>query len=399
MLKLHTLDEITELTGKTVLLRADLDVPISQGQVTDNFRLTKAVNTIKCLVEHRAKVVVIGHLGRPEGKYVDELSLLPVRFELGKLLGMHIKFAHIPSSRNSIRYMENGEVLMLENVRFNPEEESDDKKARNKFVAELAELGDYYVNDAFSAYRPHASNYELAKKFKPAYAGLQIQAEVENLAKLAGEVEHPYVAVIGGAKIDTKIDVLLKLVKQADYILIGGAMAYTFLKSQGVNVGGSKCEDDKLDVAKQVLKAAEKSGCKIMLPEDHIVADKFDKDAKPEIVDNQEIPESSLALDIGPKTTAKYVEIIKSAKTILWNGPMGVSEWPNFAKGTKAIGEAITLGTPREVFKVAGGGDTTAAIATLKINLKYFTHVSTGGGAMLAFLAGEKMPTLQVLEK
>ncbi len=397
--QLNTLDSLGDLAGKTVLVRADLDVPIKDGQVHEDFRLQKAINTIKELVKAKSKVVLIGHLGRPEGKYADEFSLLPVRFEIGKLLGMHIKFAHIPNSRNSIRYMENGEVLMLENVRFHPEEESDDTKIRTGFLQELAECTDIFVNDAFSAYRPHASTYELAKMYKSPVAGRQLQLEIENLSRLRDHPDAPYVAVVGGAKLDTKIDILTNLAQQADYLLLGGAMAYTFMHSQGINVGKSKLEKDKLAVAAKVLEIAKKHKCEVLLPIDHVAGETADPEAKPIEVDTQTIPQDLVGLDIGERTLGMYLDVIKSAKTIMWNGPMGVFEWSEFARGTEAVGEYIALSAPRETFKVAGGGDTITAMRQLKINTRNFTHISTGGGAMLAFLAGEKMPTIELLYK
>lgn len=394
-----TLADLGDIAGKTVLLRADLDVPVEGEEVTENFRLVKALPTIKELVKRKAKIVIIGHRGRPEGKYADEFSLLPVRFELGKLLGMHIKFAHIPNSRNSIRYMENGEVLMLENVRFHPEEESESKKERTEFVNQIAELVDIYINDAFSSYRAHASTYDMAFAVKTKVAGMQLEAEINNLSRLKDNPDKPYVAVIGGAKLDTKIDILTKLAKQADYILLGGAMAYTFMAASGIATGDSKIEKDKLDEAKKVIETAKKNKCEILLPIDHVCAAEFDEKAKPVYVENQVIPKGMIGLDIGDKTLAQYLEIIKSAKSILWNGPMGVFEWLQFSRGTEAVGEYIALSAPQDTFKVAGGGDTISAMNKLKINMRNFKHVSTGGGAMLAFLAGEKMPTIEALSK
>lgn len=399
MLNLRTLADLGDITGKVVIVRADLDVPIANGEVTSDYRIRKIAPTIKYLMQKQAKVVVLGHLGRPEGKYVDELSLMPVRFELGKQLGSHVKFAHIPNSRNSIIFMENGEVLMLENVRFHPEEETTDAKARAAFVDGLAQLGQAYVNDAFSTYRLHASNYDLAKKFENRAAGMQVISEVEHLTQLRDNVEKPYVAVIGGAKLDTKIDVLKSLVQKADYILLGGAMAYTFLAAQGTEVGDSAVEKDKIKVAEEIIKLAKKHKCELMLPVDHICGAEFSESTKPIEVETQHIPKGMMGLDIGERTLAGYLEIIKSAKTVMWNGPMGVFEWDNFSRGTEAVGEYIGLSAPVDTYKVAGGGDTIAAMDKLKINMKNFDHVSVGGGAMLAFLAGEKFPILEILKK
>jgi phosphoglycerate kinase len=398
MQKLRQLADLPDLKGKTVLVRSDLDVPMTNGQIDSDFRIRKAVATIKYLIEHKAKVVIVAHLGRPDGAQSDDLSLLPVRFELGKLLGTHIKFAHIPNSRNSIRYMEDGEVLLLENVRFNPEEDSKDKKMRKAFVETLSELADYYVNDAFASYHPSASTYDLALAFDKPTAGLQMVAEVQKLGKLTDEPEKPYVAVIGGAKLDSKVPILEALTKQADYILIGGAMAYTFLAAQDVKIGDSKVEKELIPTAKKILEAAKKHKCQILLPVDHIAGSEFDASTTPVEVDTQVIPKGLIGLDIGQRTLASYLEIIKSARTLMWNGPMGVFEWDKFARGTEAVGEYIALSAPTDSYKVAGGGDTVSAIEKLQINMKEFDHISTGGGAMLALLAGEKMPTISVLE-
>lgn len=398
MHKLLTLAELSNLAGKTVILRADLDVPVVNEQVVENFRLIKALPTIKQLVQQKAKIVILGHRGRPEGKYTDELSLLPVRFELGKLLNAHIKFAHIPNCRNSIRYMEEGEILLLENVRFHPEEETDDAGARNEFLKDIVDLGEVFINDAFSSYRPHASTYDIAKLIKTKAAGLQLSQEIDKLSKIQQDPARPYVAVIGGAKLDTKIDILLKLAAQADYLLIGGAMAYTLLLAQGVSVGNSLVETDKLDIAKKIVETAKKNGCKLMLPIDHIAANDFADSAKPQTVSTQSIPSGLIGMDIGERTLAQYLEVIKSAKSILWNGPMGVFEWDDFSRGTEAIGEYISLTAGNDVYKVAGGGDTISAMTKLKVNMRHFSHISTGGGAMLALLAGEEMPTIEVLK-
>ncbi len=399
MQNLRQLADLPDLKGKTVLVRSDLDVPLVNGQIESDFRIRKAVATIKYLVEHKAKVVIVAHLGRPEAKTQDDLSLLPVRFELGKLLSTHIKFAHIPNSRNSIRYMEEGEVLLLENVRFNPEEESTNKKARTKFVEELSELADYFVNDAFASYRPSASTFDLALQFDKPVAGLQMTAEVQKLSKLKENPEQPYVAVIGGAKLDSKVPILEALAKQADYILIGGAMAYTFLAAQDVKVGDSKVEKEFLPEAKKILASAKKNKCQILLPVDHICGKEFAENTAKVEVDTQVIPSGLIGLDIGQRTLASYLEIIKSARTLMWNGPMGVFEWAKFARGTEAVGEYIALSAADDAYKVAGGGDTVSAIEKLQINMKEFDHISTGGGAMLAFLAGEKVPTIAALEQ
>lgn len=398
MLNLRTLDVLPEdLSGKVVVVRADLNVGITNGEVDNNFRIKKTIPTIKELIAKHARVVVLSHLGRPEGKYADEYTLMPVRFELGKLLDMHIKFAHLSACKNSITFMENGEVLLLENVRFYPGETSEDPAEREKFVAELAELADYYINDAFGAYRPHATTYELAKAFDNAIAGKLMVEEIEKLSILKENPEKPYVAVIGGVKIDTKVEILRALIHKADKVLIGGAMAYTFLAAKGIEVGSSKVETEMVDTAKKILEAAAEANCEILLPIDHVGATEFSESAEAVVIDTQAIPAGLIGMDIGEKTMAAYLEIIQNARTILWNGPMGVFEWEQFARGTEAIGEYIGLTASRDAYKVVGGGDTITAMEKLRINFKNFNHVSTGGGAMLDFLAGEEFLVLQPL--
>lgn len=400
MLNLRTLDELpADLSGKTVIIRADFNVGVKDGQVDSNFRIKKSLPTIKELIAKNARVVLMSHLGRPEGEYEDEYSLMPVRFELGKLLDMHIKFAHIPSCKNSITFMENGEVLLLENVRFHAGETSEDAAERDAFIAELAELADYYVNDAFASYRPHATTYDLAMKFAEPLAGRLMVDEISKLEKLNESANHPYVAVIGGVKLDTKVAILDSLIHKADKILLGGAMAYTFLVSQDIGVGNSKVEAEMVDTARQILSKAKDAGCEIVLPVDHIAGQEFDAGTAPVAVGNQQIPAGLIGLDIGEKTLALYLEIIKNARTIMWNGPMGVFEWEKFGRGTEAIGEYIGLGASDEAYKVAGGGDTISAMEKLKVNFKNFDHVSTGGGAMLDFLSGEEFKVLEPLIK
>jgi len=398
MLNLRTLDSLPQdLSGKVVVVRTDLNVGVQNGEIDSNFRIKKAIPTIKELTAKHARVVVISHLGRPEGKYEDEYTLMPIRFELGKLLDMHIKFAHLQACKNSITFMENGEVLLLENVRFYPGETSKDEAERVAFVAELGELADYYVNDAFGSYRAHASTYELAKAVANPMAGRLMVDEVNKLGILRENPEKPYVAVIGGVKMDTKVPILHSLVKIADRILIGGAMAYTFLAAQGIGVGASKVETDRFEDVNAILAEAKAAGCEILLPVDHLVGTEFKSDTEVIKIETQQIPEGLIGLDIGERTMASYLEAIKSAKTLMWNGPMGVFEWENFARGTEAIGEYIGLTAAKEAFKVAGGGDTISAMEHLRINFKNFNHVSTGGGAMLDFLAGENFKVLKPL--
>jgi phosphoglycerate kinase len=398
MMKLRSVSELDDISGKTVLLVTNLDVPVKDELVLNNFRIQAAIPTLKLLQDKGARIIILSKLGRPDGKYQDDMSLMPVRFELGRLMDEHIKFAHIPTSRNSIVFMENREVLLLENSRFHPGEESTKPAERKEFIKELAGLADYYVNDDFATYRPSATNHELAMMVKNPMAGLLMQQEVEQLSKLHNP-DSTYVAVIGGAKLDTKIPILQSLIGKADTILIGGAMAYTFLKAQGIETGKSKIQPDLLKQAAKILADAKKAGTEIVLPVDHVAAKEFGEDAAPITVDTQQIPKDLIAMDIGERTMDDYQHRIETAKTIMWNGPMGVFEFEQFSRGTEAIGEYIGLAAPKSTFKVAGGGDTITAMEKLKINFKNYNHISTGGGAMLAFLAGEEFPTLQPLMK
>lgn len=395
--ELKTLSD-AKLKSKTVIVRANLDVPLENGEVTNNFKLQENVPTIKLLLENNCKIIVIGHIGRPNGDYVDELSLMPVRFELGHLLGKQIKFANLNACENSIKFMEPQEILMIENLRFFPGEESTKSKERQEFIEPLAKMADLYINDCFGLYREHASVTEITEML-PSYAGLSMEKEIEELNKIKNDPQKPLVAVLGGAKVDTKMPILENMLEEIDTIIIGGAMAYTFLKATGKEVGKSKVEEDSIKIVKKILKNAKKNKVEILLPEDHICAKEFKENSEPVHVDSQDIPKDLIGLDIGPKTIEKYKEVLKSAKTVLWNGPMGVFEWENFANGTQEIGDHIALNVPRETFKVAGGGDTVSAINKLKINPKKFSHISVGGGMMLKYISNEKFEVIERLKK
>lgn len=397
----YELKSITEadIKGKVVVVRANLDVPLDEyGEIVDDTRIKASLPTYEYLLKNNCKIVIIGHLGRPQGKYVDELSLFPVRFALGKLLGKQIKFTQLESCQNSIKYMNEGEITMIENLRFDPREESTVEKERKSYLKILTELCDIYVNDCFGVYKKHASVYDLPQMM-PSYAGFSLLKEIENLNILKNNPKSPFVAIFGGAKIDDKIPVIEKFLDKIDTILIGGAMAYTFLKSQNIEIGKSKIQQNLLPKAKEILEKAKKSKTEIILPIDHIAGENFDSSTNPVEVATQSIPENLIGLDIGPKTTVMYREIIEAAQTVLWNGPMGVFEWENFNRGTESIGEFIALGTPKGAFKVAGGGDTLAAIKTLKIKPNRFNHVSVGGGMMLQYLSNENLEVLNILSK
>lgn len=385
------------LTGKTVIVRGNLDLPIVNGEVVENSRLRASIPTFEYLIKHGAKIVVIGHMGRPNGKYIDELSLMPVRFELGRLLRTNVKFANIEACANSIKFTENGEITMLENLRFDKREESQDPKERKEFIRTLSKLGDFYINDCFGTYRKHASLYELAKAL-PAFAGFSMIEEVTKLQELKDSTQKPYTVILGGKKIDTKLGFFYSLIDKADNILIGGALTYTFLAASNVDVGDFDLSKSEVKQAKKILKLASKSKTEIILPIDHLVGKSFSKDQTAIEVKTQSIPKGYIGLDIGPKTLTLFREIIEASQSILWNGPMGVYEWEQFSKGTEAIGEYIALSTPKNAKTYAGGGDTLAAMQVLKIKPKRFTHVSVGGGMMLAFLSGESFDILTPLK-
>jgi len=396
--KIRRLQDI-DVKNKTVILRTNFDVPISpDGEVLDETRIKASIPTIEHLQKNNCKIVIISHLGRPNGKAKDSLSLMPVRFTLGRLLNTSIKFAHLNACENSIKFMEENEILLIENLRFNKGEESENEEERKEAMKTLADLGDVYVNDAFGVHRDHASIVDLPNMMT-SVAGLSIQKEIEELSKFNDDLRNPFVLILGGAKVNTKVPLVKFLVKKVDTILIGGAMAYTFLKAQGVDIGKSKYEEDMIKTAKEILDLAKKNNTEVLLPVDHIGAKEFDEEAKPIKIDTQQLPEDIYGLDIGPKTLVAYREVIESAKTILWNGPMGVFEWENFNTGTEAVGEYIALGAGRDAFKVAGGGDTTYALHSLKIKEKRFSHVSIGGGMMLQFLTGEKFKVLDILSE
>ena len=383
-----------DLKGKRVLIRVDFNVPVKNGVVTDATRIKAALPTINYILDGGASLVVMSHYGRPKGQKNMDFSMAPIRAEFEKLLGKPVKLAPDvigEEVEKEVKALKPGEVLLLENVRFYPDEE----KNGEEFAKTLASYGDLYVNDAFgTAHRAHAST-EGVSHFLPAYAGFLIEKEVKFMAPLLKTPEHPFVAVIGGSKVSSKISVLESLVKTCDTIVIGGGMAYTFLKVLGHSVGTSLVEDDYQETAKAFLAAAEKKGVKVILPVDHVCADKFDENATPVAVDSVDIPEGLMGLDIGPKTVALIVSEMKSAKNVVWNGPMGVFEFSAFAKGTEAVAKALA---ESDAISVVGGGDSVAAINKFGL-ASQISHVSTGGGASLEFLEGKVLPGIKALEK
>ena len=383
-----------DLKGKRVLIRVDFNVPVKNGVVTDATRIKAALPTINYILDGGASLVVMSHYGRPKGQKNMDFSMAPIRAEFEKLLGKPVKLAPDvigEEVEKEVKALKPGEVLLLENVRFYPDEE----KNGEEFAKTLASYGDLYVNDAFgTAHRAHATT-EGVSHFLPAYAGFLIEKEVKFMAPLLENPEHPFVAVIGGSKVSSKISVLESLVKTCDTIVIGGGMAYTFLKVLGHSVGTSLVEDDYQETAKAFLAAAEKKGVKVILPVDHVCADKFDENATPVAVDSVDIPEGLMGLDIGPKTVALIVSEMKSAKNVVWNGPMGVFEFSAFAKGTEAVAKALA---ESDAISVVGGGDSVAAINKFGL-ASQISHVSTGGGASLEFLEGKVLPGIKALEK
>ncbi|MBS3100642.1 phosphoglycerate kinase [Candidatus Woesearchaeota archaeon] len=390
MHKFLTLNDL-DAKGKRVLVRVDFNVPLDKktNEIADDKRIRESLPTIKFLAERNAKVILCSHLGRPDGKVVDSLRMDKVALRLGQLLGRKAKKLNDcvgDEVKREIAGMNNGDVALLENLRFHPEEEANDEN----FSEQLAELADLYVNDAFgTCHRAHASTYGVAKHLRSA-AGFLVEKELRVMGKAMENPDKPFIGILGGAKISDKIKVIENLLKKVDKLLIGGAMAFTFIKAEGKNVGASKVEDGQVDLAKKLL-----YNKKIVLPVDVVAANHFDANADSKIVDINDIPNGWLGLDIGPKTIENYKEILKNAKTVVWSGPLGVFEFEKFANGTKEIARFLTT---LKATTIVGGGDTAAAAEKFGYAGK-LTHVSTGGGASLEFFEGKKLPGIEALEE
>lgn len=386
-----------ELKGKRVLVRVDFNVPLDENQkITDDIRITSALPTIKKIINDGGKCILMSHLGRPKGGPNPKYSLKPVAVRLGELLESEVKFAPDcigEQVKAIVNKMKDGEVLLLENLRFHPEEE----KNVPEFAQQLAELGDVYINDAFgSAHRAHASTEGVTKYIKVCAAGYLMQKELEYLGNAVSNPVRPFTAILGGSKISGKIDVIENLLPKVDYLLIGGGMAYTFYKAMGYEIGSSLLEEEKIELAKQMLEKFKSSKAKVLLPVDNVVASEFKNESPSMVVDSDKIPADKMGLDIGPKTIEEFKKVILESKTIVWNGPMGVFEFDNFAKGTNEIAKALAEATEKGAITVIGGGDSAAAISKAGLDDKV-THVSTGGGASLEFLEGKVLPGVAAL--
>lgn len=394
---LRTLKQLKNLKGKRILLRVDFNVPIDKRGVTDDTRIRQTLPTLQFLMKKKAKVIVMTHLGRPEGKIVDVLKLDVITLRLQKLLGKKVEKLHNCIGKlieTHIKKMEEGDIVLLENIRFHPEEE----KCEAHFTKALASLGDIFVNDAFAAcHRKHASTAGVAK-YLPAYAGFLLEQEIKNLSPLLKNPTHPLTLVVGGAKVDTKIGLLKNYFGKADTILIGGALANTFLAAEGYDIGKSLFEPERIETARNLLMMAEKRKQKIFLPEDVILADTVTEYAQTVDLPLEDVEGNMKILDIGSRTRAKFIETMKKSKTIVWNGPMGLYEFTPFASGTRAIAKALAA-MKGKAKTYLGGGDTLDALKRCNIPFTKFTFVSTGGGAMLEFLEGKKLPGVEALKK
>ncbi|MBW0252766.1 MULTISPECIES: phosphoglycerate kinase [unclassified Cellulomonas] len=395
---MKTIEDLGDLRGKRVLVRSDFNVPLDGTTITDDGRIRAALPTLKGLLDAGARVVVTAHLGRPKGEPDAKYSLAPVAARLGELLGQPVALAEDvvgESAKATVAALEDGQIALLENIRFDARETSKDEAERGALADELAALADAFVSDGFGVvHRKQASVYDVALRL-PHAAGSLVLTEVEALRKAVEDPERPYVVVLGGSKVSDKLGVIANLLTKADKLLIGGGMVFTFLKAQGHEVGSSLLEEDQVETVKGYLAQAQESGVEIVLPVDIVAADGFAADAPHETVDADKIPAGKMGLDIGPKSGELFRAAILDAKTIAWNGPMGVFEFPAFAEGTKAVAQALV---DTDGFSIVGGGDSAAAVRRLGFDEAGFGHISTGGGASLELLEGKTLPGIAVLE-
>nr|WP_330415658.1 phosphoglycerate kinase [Peptoclostridium sp. AF21-18] len=396
MLNKKTIEDI-QVAGKKVLVRCDFNVPLKDGVITDENRLNGALPTIKYLIDHNARVILCSHLGKPKGEAKPELSLAPVAKRLSEMLGQEVKFAADDcvvgeNAKKAAAEMKDGEVILLQNTRYRKEE----TKNEENFSKELASLAEIFVNDAFgTAHRAHCSTVGAGEFLEERACGYLIQKELKFLGEAVETPERPFVAILGGAKVSDKLGVINNLLDKVDTLIIGGGMGYTFLKAMGHEIGNSLCEDDKIDYVKEMMAKAEAKGVKLLLPIDVTYAAKFGENETPMISEGRDIPADCEGLDIGPKTAELFANEVKAAKTVVWNGPMGVFEFKNFAKGTEAVAKAMA---ETEAVTIIGGGDSAAAVNQMGFGDK-MTHISTGGGASLEFLEGKELPGIASLDE
>lgn len=397
---MKTIDSLGDLRGKRVLVRSDFNVPLDGTTITDDGRIRAALPTLKRLTDAGARVVVTAHLGRPKGTPDPQYSLAPVAARLGELLGQDVALAEDlvgPSAKETVDALADGQVALLENVRFDARETSKVDAERAELAAELAQLADAFVSDGFGVvHRKQASVYDVAQVL-PAAAGDLVRSEVESLSKATGDPERPYAVVLGGSKVSDKLGVIANLLTKADRLLIGGGMVFTFLAAKGQSVGNSLLEEDQIEAVKGYIETAEKNGVEIVLPVDVVAADSFAADAPHQVVAADAIPDGTMGLDIGPESGKLFAEKLADAKTIAWNGPMGVFEFEAFAAGTTAVAQGIIDATSDGTFSIVGGGDSAAAVRALGFDEAGFSHISTGGGASLELLEGKELPGLTVL--
>lgn len=396
MLSKKSIEDI-EVSGKRVLVRCDFNVPLKDGEITDDNRLKGAMPTIEYLVSNGAKVILCSHLGKPKGEAKPELSLAPVAKKLSEMIGKEVVFAADDkvvgeNAKKAVENMKDGDLVLLENTRYRAEE----TKNEENYSKELASLADIYVNDAFgTAHRAHCSTVGAGEFLDERACGYLIQKELKFLGDAVANPVRPFTAILGGSKVSDKLAVINNLLEKVDNLIIGGGMAYTFLKAQGYTIGTSLLEEDKIDYAKDMMAKAKEKGVNLLLPVDSVIADKFAEDAEPVVTEDANIKDGCMGLDIGPKTIENYVNIIKESKTVVWNGPMGVFEFANFAQGTLEVAKAMA--NLDDATTIIGGGDSAAAVNQLGFGDK-MTHVSTGGGASLEFLEGKELPGIAALD-